>query len=118
MLLRKRTDQDMATRIVAPKVAGSSPVGHPLKAPANNKKVDLQRLYGAPRSTLIVHQRILQGARSGDDPDVTVCNRLRGETGKALMRRKWIGNFDTDQLLQMIEQRTLRDPATGAVSFA
>jgi hypothetical protein len=42
-------------RIVAPKVAGSSPVGHPFKAPANNKKVDLQRLYGALRSTPIVH---------------------------------------------------------------
>jgi len=29
ILLRKRTDQDMARRIVALKGAGSSPVGHP-----------------------------------------------------------------------------------------
>jgi hypothetical protein len=28
-----RTDPDMLTRIVAPKVAGSSPVGHPLFSP-------------------------------------------------------------------------------------
>jgi hypothetical protein len=31
ILLRKRTDQDMARRIVAPEGAGSSPVGHPLR---------------------------------------------------------------------------------------
>jgi hypothetical protein len=33
------------------------------------------------------------------------------------MRRKWIGNFDIDLLLQIIERRTLRDSVTGKVSF-
>jgi hypothetical protein len=45
MLLRIRTRPEMHIRIVAPKVAGSSPVGHPLICRKNGLDVMGSRRY-------------------------------------------------------------------------